>query len=252
MGLSFQLYSAREYPDLPEFLSLLAELGVDQVEGFGGLYHDPKATRAALDQAGLRMTSGHVLLQEFETDLDRVIDTANTLGIAQLYAPFLDAAERPTDRAGWARFGARLAVIGQKVHDRGLRFGWHNHDFEFAPLPDGTVPMQVILDAAPDLEWQADLAWIHRAGADPLAWIEAHALRITGAHVKDIAPEGEAADEDGWADLGHGVMDWAALLAALRAAGVELLVLEHDKPSDPVRFARRSIAGFEALSEGAA
>ncbi|MEM6390643.1 MAG: sugar phosphate isomerase/epimerase [Pseudomonadota bacterium] len=252
MGLSFQLYSARSYPDLAELLSLLAELGYDQVEGFGGLYEDPKATRAALDQAGLRMTSGHVLLPEFESDLNRVADLAETLGIGQLYAPYLDEAERPADRAGWARFAERLAMIGQRVHDRGLRFGWHNHDFEFAPLADGSVPMQVILDEAPDLEWQADLAWIHRAGADPLAWIEAHALRITGAHVKDIAATGEAVDEDGWADLGQGVMDWATLLGALRAAQVELLVLEHDNPSDPERFARRSIAGFEALAEGAA
>ena len=87
MGLSFQLYSARAFPDLAEFLSLLAELGYDQVEGFGGLYEDPKATRAALDQAGLRMTSGHVLLPEFESDLNRVVDLAETLGIGQLYAP---------------------------------------------------------------------------------------------------------------------------------------------------------------------
>ena len=36
-------------------------------------------------------------------------------------------------------------------------------------------------------------------------------------HVKDIAPAGEAADEDGWADLGAGTVDWAGLIGALKA-----------------------------------
>ena len=56
-----------------------------------------------------------------------------------------------------------------------------------------------------------------RGGADPLQWI-AHLRsdRITAVHVKDIAPAGENADEDGWADVGHGTVDWKALMAALK------------------------------------
>ncbi|MCV0429614.1 MAG: sugar phosphate isomerase/epimerase, partial [Roseibium sp.] len=77
-----------------------------------------------------------------------------------------------------------------------------------------------------------------------MAWIERYGDRITAAHVKDIAPEGECLDEDGWADVGHGVMDWKGLMAALRNIGVDLFVLEHDKPSDFDRFATRSIEAF--------
>ena len=89
-----------------------------------------------------------------------------------------------------------------------------------------------------------DGAWIVRGNQDPLDWIEKYASRITTAHVKDIAPEGECADEDGWADVGQGTMDWKGIMSALRGVGVDLFVMEHDKPSDFDRFATRSVAAF--------
>ncbi|MEP4474644.1 MAG: sugar phosphate isomerase/epimerase, partial [Lentilitoribacter sp.] len=65
--------------------------------------------------------------------------------------------------------------------------------------------------------------------------------RITAAHVKDIAPEGECAEEDGWADVGHGVIDWPNIFGELQVVGTELFVMEHDNPSDHHRFAKRSL-----------
>ena len=88
---------------------------------------------------------------------------------------------------------------------------------------------------------------ITRAGKDPVEWIERYAGRIVAAHLKDLAHPGEAADEGGWADLGHGVIDWSRIVPALRAAGVERWVLEHDNPNDHARFARRSIETARAL-----
>ena len=105
--------------------------------------------------------------------------------------------------------------------------------------------MSLILEHAPSVEWEADIAWIVRGGGDPMAWIADHGDRMTTAHVKDIAPDGECVDEDGWADVGHGTMDWAAITAALRGAGVDLFVMEHDKPSDAARFAKRSLDAFK-------
>ncbi len=124
----------------------------------------------------------------------------------------------------------------------GLRFAWHNHDFEFVPCRDGAVPQRVILDAAPEIGWEMDVAWVVRGGADPMQWIDEYASRIVAAHVKDIAPAGEAQEEDGWADVGHGTMDWPAIIKALRdKTPARVFVMEHDNPSDVERFARRSI-----------
>jgi sugar phosphate isomerase/epimerase len=112
------------------------------------------------------------------------------------------------------------------------------------------VPQRVILDAAPEIGWEIDIAWVVRGGADPMAWIEEYGTRIVAAHVKDIAPRGEAVDEDGWADVGHGTLDWPALLEALKQkTATGIYVVEHDNPSDAERFARRSLAAVKGILE---
>lgn len=246
MDISFQLYSARNFAPWQDVLDQLAALGYTQVEGFGGVYQDAPGFRAALDARGLSMPSGHFFpLACFEEDFDKTIAAAQALGVRQLYCPAPDDAYRTTaDASAWRDLAARLEVAAKRVQDAGLRFGWHNHDWEFIALPGGEIPMALLLEGAPSMEWEADIAWIVRGGSDPLSWIKDHGDRITAAHLKDIAPEGEAADEDGWADLGEGVMDWPAIHAALVGAGVNLFVIEHDNPNDLVRFARRSITNF--------
>lgn len=244
MNVSFQLYSVRNFPPWPDMIAALAGLGYTHVEGFGGVYEDAAGFRALLDEHGLAMPSGHFGLEALEDNLADTLDQARTLGIEKIYAPYLDADQRPQDADGWRAFAARLAHVGAQVRAAGFRFGWHNHDFEFAPLPDGAVPMRMMLEADPDLEWEADIAWIIRGGADPSAWIDEFGDRISAVHVKDIAPDGENTDEDGWADVGDGVVNWAALVQQLRASGVTLFVMEHDNPSNGLRFATTSIKSF--------
>jgi sugar phosphate isomerase/epimerase len=92
-----------------------------------------------------------------------------------------------------------------------------------------------------------DVAWVVRGGQDPLAWIKKYGSRINAVHVKDIAPAGEALNEDGWADVGHGTMDWQALATAIKAGtNARYWVMEHDNPSDVDRFASRSLAAVQA------
>lgn len=249
MDVSFQLYSARTAPSWDGVIEMLAGLGYTQVEGFGGTYADPAAFRALLDRHGLSMPSGHFFpIAAFEEDRAATLATARTLGMSRLFCPAPEDLWREgTDAEHWIALARRLEEAGKAVADAGLRFGWHNHHWEFMPLPDGALAMDLLLEHAPSLEWEIDVAWVVRGGADPLAWIAAHGDRITTAHVKDIAPEGRNADEDGWADVGHGTLDWTAIMAALSDVGVDLFVLEHDKPSDVARFARRSIETFRSF-----
>lgn len=74
---------------------------------------------------------------------------------------------------------------------------------------------------------------------------------MTSVHVKDLAPAGENEDEDGWADVGHGTMDWAKLWQHSAAAGCTLFIAEHDKPSDAARFCRRSFVAMQQLAGAA-
>ncbi|MEO3997407.1 sugar phosphate isomerase/epimerase [Mesorhizobium sp. CAU 1732] len=242
MNWSFQLYSARNFQPWEDVLTMVSTAGYTQVEGFGGLYDDPAALRAQLDANGLSMPTGHFSLDMLEGDFATARKIAETLGIGTLICPHIDAKARPSGREGWRGFGRRLAAVQENCRKAGLRFAWHNHDFEFVPAEDGAIPQKEILDAAPEIGWEIDVAWVVRGGGDPLAWIDDYASRIVAAHVKDIAKPGEKADEDGWEDVGHGTMDWRAIMTALREkTPAKVFVMEHDNPSDVARFARRSI-----------
>jgi len=80
-----------------------------------------------------------------------------------------------------------------------------------------------------------------------LHWITEFGPRITAVHVKDIAPAGENASEDGWADVGQGAVDWKRLMTALRSTPARNYIMEHDNPSNDRRFAERSLAAANAL-----
>lgn len=246
MNVSYQLYSSRNFTPWEDVISGLAAVGYTQVEGFGSVYEDPAGFRAMLEGHGLSMPSGHFGVEALERSYASCVNIARGLGITRIYAPYLDEQDRPSDEKGWIAFAARLSAIGEKLRADGFQFGWHNHDFEFRPLADGTVPMRILLESDPKLNWEADIAWIIRGGADPTAWIDEFGARITAAHVKDIAPEGQNLDQDGWADLGEGTVDWAELVAQLRRASVDLFVMEHDNPSDGQRFAATSIETFKS------
>lgn len=247
---SYQLYSSRNYGPMADTLKMVADLGYAQVEGYGALYaslDDLAGLKAMLEANGLHMKSGHFSLAMVEDKPEAVLNIARELKVSDIYVPHLAEPDRPKDAAGWRAFGERLGRAGKPLVDAGLRFGWHNHAFEFTALPDGSFPIEAILAGGPDLSFEFDVAWAVRGGQDPLPWIQRYADRISAAHVKDIAPQGECTDEDGWADVGQGVMDWKGIMAALRGVGCDLFVMEHDNPSDDARFARRSIDFVNSL-----
>jgi sugar phosphate isomerase/epimerase len=249
MTISYQLYSSRMFPPVEATLTLLAGLGYQAVEGFGGLYPDLAAAeglRKALDRAGLTMPTGHFSLDLVEGDPAKAVAIARALGVTAVIVPHLMPDARPKDAAGWAAFGQRLAKAGAPLRDAGLAFGWHNHDFEVQDV-EGTTPLDLILEASDDTALELDLAWVVRGGKDPAAVIAKWGARLVAAHIKDIAPAGQCADEDGWADVGYGTMDWIGLMHDLRATPCRFFVMEHDKPNDHARFAARSFDFLKTL-----
>ncbi len=250
--LSYQLYSARNFPPLSAIFEKLGKAGYGEVEGFGGIYAELdeaglKSLRADLDKNGLVMATGHFSPDFLDGNVEKSLQIAKILGMDSIYAPHLMPDQRPTDAAGWLAFGKRLQEMSKPYKDAGYEFGWHNHDFEFVKLSDGSLPIERIFEGAPDISWEADIAWVVRGGADPYAWVEKLGSRISAVHVKDLAPAGEAADEGGWADVGHGTIGWAKLLPVVKAkTKAKHFVVEHDNPNDIDRNITRSIASFKS------
>lgn len=243
--LGYQLYSSRNFGPVSRTLDMLAGMGFTSVEGYADILADTESLAADLMRFGLTMSSAHMSLGSLESSLDDVRHIVSELGIEAVFCPYLSEEDRPSDALGWSDFGGRLQGFAEAFALDDVAFGWHNHDFEFQSLDDGSVPMEHILAAAPGIVWEADIAWITRGGADPFDWIARHGNRIAAVHVKDIAPGGSNLDEDGWADIGDGTLDWPALIKALDGAPIKYCHAEHDNPNDDHRFAMRSLQSFQ-------
>ncbi|SEW45682.1 Sugar phosphate isomerase/epimerase [Cognatiyoonia koreensis] len=243
--VSYQLYCSRNFPPLTDTCKMLAETGYREVEGYGGLLDDLDGLKAALDQNGLRMTSCHVGLDMIESNPQMLLDLAGSVGLEKVFVPYLAAEDRPVDSEGWRAYATRVVAAGKPLRDASLGFGWHNHDFEFIKTGQGDRPEDLLAEAGLALE--LDLGWVARAGLDPVDMIKNYGDKIIAAHIKDLAPAGENADEDGWADVGHGVQNWGAIHAALQDVGCTHYVVEHDNPKDHARFAARSLATVQSF-----
>jgi len=240
LDFSYQLYSARNEASLDETLKTLRQLGYTQVEGWGGQFADPAALAQSLKAAGLAMPTAHMGFQQL-ADTDATLKIVDLIGIETVYCPAPPTAEYREGGGDWQKLADDLAGIAAAFKAAGKGFGYHNHHWEFGTLADGRRPIELLL-ASPDMQWEMDLAWVVKADEDPVAWMDRLGGRISAIHVKDIAPAGEKLDEDGWADVGHGTLDWQKLLADAKArTGARYFVMEHDKPSDAIRFARQSI-----------
>ena len=163
--------------------------------------------------------------------------------------PYLPPEKRPTDAEGWRSVGRNLAKAAEPVNAAGLRLAWHNHDFEYRPLPDGTRPIDLLLEAAgPTVGYEVDFAWVTRGGGDPLAELRRYGSRMTAIQVKDthfpVTPT-----EGGWAATGDGVVDWPTLYPLFATTPADHLVVEHDEPADWRNIARRSIDYLRKLAE---
>lgn len=237
--LVLQLYSLRELPDAHRIVDLVASVGLTRVEGFGDPNIWVRERHTVFQDAGIEMPSFHVPIDIVRRDWATAAQTLKRLGVRQAVIPYLVPDQRPQDRAGWEAMAEELADFVEKFARADLSLAWHNHDFEIAPLPDGTVALE-ILGRIPGLKIELDLAWVVRAGGDPVDWVERLQDRLDAVHLKDVtAAEDADPFEQGWADLGHGSLPWDLLRPLIEA--VPLKVLEHDRPRDPARFLRRSV-----------
>jgi len=249
---SYQLYSSRNFPPLHSTLEMLASLGYQQVEGYDGLFSGGEIGKldtlpAELEVLGLTMPTSHLGLELLRAEPQQVIDIAGKLGIKRGFVPAIPEEDRSADASAWQRLGEELESLNQQYTKSGLAIGWHNHAFEFVETKSGELPLDLIMQHAPSIELELDVAWVAVGGQNPSDWIKKYANRICSAHIKDVAPTGECVDEDGWADVGHGTLDWPKLMQELRQSGVEDFVMEHDNPSDHKRFAKRSIDYCQTL-----
>jgi sugar phosphate isomerase/epimerase len=187
--------------------------------------------------------------------LAETIETAAQHGVENLGISYTLPAEREGP-GGWQRIAEQCNLAGAACRDAGLAFYFHNHADEFAG-PPGERPFDLLLgqlDPALVL-FELDVFWISIAGADPVEAIRQASGRLLSLHLKDKAagtPNVEsafAAPQDAFREVGAGVLDWPAILAAADQAGAGLFFVEQDRtPADPLASVRQSFDYLEQLS----
>jgi sugar phosphate isomerase/epimerase len=230
-------------------LAAVSEMGYGEVE-FAGLFgRSAPEMRAILDGVGLRAASGHAGMDIIRGNWDVALDEAAILGQDLIVLPSLPRDARTAD--GLRSLAEELNHAGEMARARGLHLGFHNHGFEVRPLEsdaggdgsDSSRPLDILLaHTDPELvSFQLDLFWTVDGGADPRAYFREHPGRFLSVHVKDRSTDGRMVD------VGAGVMDFAALLAAGEEAGVRHAFVEHDRPENSLESIRNSIRYLNTL-----
>lgn len=255
LPVGVQLYSVRT--DLAEdfygTLKKVAEMGYAGVEFYGEYYGIPVIeVKKMCTELGLIPFSNHVPFQQMIDDVDKVIEENTVLGVQYIVFPYMDEASRPgVDPVQFKETVAKLGEIGAKVKAAGFQLLYHNHDFEFVTLADGTVGYDYIFSSndRSNLQNELDVCWSSYAGYDPAAELQKYAGNIPVVHCKDYFLEGKLSsapyaligittdnsmkDDGGWFEyrpLGKGLVDIPAVIKAAIEGGAHWLCVEQDEP----------------------
>lgn len=227
--IGVQLYTVRDalQADFDGTLRRVRAIGYKEVEFAGYMGKAPSQVKASLKAAGLKAPAAHLSLEELEQKWGPTAEAAHTIGIEYVVVPWIDAERRKT-LDDYRRVAAAFNRVGAQAHVDGLRFAYHNHAFEFAPI-DGQVPYDLLLaETDPALvEFELDIFWVTHGGGDPLAYFAKYPGRFPLVHVKDRTADGTMVD------VGAGAIDWAQVFAHRKEAGIRHAFVEHDEPKDP-------------------
>ena len=236
----------------------VATIGYDYIELAG--YNDrkfygmsPKDFKAVLEENGLRAVSSHHSDITLE-NADQVIADVKALGISHLVIPIppmgmftYDAKTHTMGMKGSAdKLLEILTIIGKKCNAQGLRLLYHNHDFEFSKDENGFVLMDYLLENTDPkfVNFQLDLYWTTKAGADPLVYFDRYPGRFNSFHVKDRDSQGR------FSPVGAGEIDFKSIILEKEKAGMQYYFVEQDRTFDgmqPLEALKISHGNLKAL-----
>ena len=171
-SIGLQLYTVRNLmkTDFEGTLTKVAEIGYREVE-FAGYYNrTPAEVRGILDRHGLVSPAGHMPFESLGPGWNAVLDASRTIGHQYAVIAWIPAERRKT-ADDWRRIAALFNEAGEACKRAGVRFAYHNHNMEFAPV-EGRLPFDLLLDGTDRalVDFEMDLFWITFGGGDPLAY----------------------------------------------------------------------------------
>jgi sugar phosphate isomerase/epimerase len=246
------LYTVRDdmTSDAQSTLKAVADAGFKNIESAGyadGKFYNmsPADFKKFLKEIGLSPISTHQSTVTME-NADTMIADVKAAGFKYFVIPVppmgLFKVDRETRTMSMTGGAANLAEIvnalGKKCQAAGLELLYHNHDFEFQKDSDGIVPIDYLLEHCDPkyVNFQMDLYWVTKAGADPVTYFEKYPGRFKIWHVKDMDEQGR------FAPVGKGNINFARILENKKLSGMKYYMVEQDitfdglKPLDAIKI----------------
>ncbi len=229
-----QLYSVKELCTTKEgfedTMKKLAEVGFKtvQLSGLTQVWDDVDYVKAVFDNYGLQCVATHFPIERYEEDIEAMVRYHKKLncGVAGIGSVFPDLRK---DYETLRNTIAKCNGFHERLMQDGIKFGWHNHAFEFAKLDENTKVMDVLLEEG-NFTFILDTYWLAFVGVDPAKFLRNHADRVSILHYKDIRALTTNAVE--YAEVGSGNIDWAEVVAA--SVKPDFAVIEQENCVDPI------------------
>jgi sugar phosphate isomerase/epimerase len=229
------LYTVRDaMKDARATLEKVAQAGYVNVESAGydnGKFYNlsPADFKALLDEMKLKPISAHQSSVTFD-NIDQQIADLKAAGFQYFVVPippmglFGDEGGKMNMKGGAKNLAQILDKLGEKCAAAGLQLLYHNHDFEFVKDAEGIVPIDYLLEHCNPkyVNFQMDLYWVTKAGADPVAYFKRYPGRFKIWHVKDMDDQGR------FAPVGNGKIDFKRILENKKLSGMLYYFVEQD------------------------
>lgn len=247
--LAAQMYTLREFTktpaDIAVTLAKVRAMGYEaiQISAFGPC--DPAELAKMLAGEGLAVCSTHTGWPRFVDQIDQVIEEHRMWGCRHPAIGGMPGEYRSAE--GVVEFAKLAEQVGRKLDQAGMDFSYHNHNFEFQKA-GGKTWLELLYDSSDPryLKAEIDTYWVQAGGGDPAEWIARCAGRMPILHLKDMVmgPDGVR-----MAEIGEGNLNWPAILAAAKDAGVEWYCIEQDDcyerdPFDSLKISLDNLHGM--------
>ncbi len=220
-----QLYTFRQemLKDPQGTLKIIADLGIKQIESAAsnkGLFYGltPTEMKKTCKDLGMTLRSAHCGI---DANWQKTIDQAAESGQEYLVCSTIPYSGDTV--ANYQKIAERFNKAGEECQKAGLKFGYHNHDYEFK-VDGGLVLYDVLLvNTDPELvSMEMDLGWVVAAGKDPLAYFKEYPGRFPLWHLKDMKGRNSV-------EFGNGTLDIKGLLAQSKDAGMKYFFIEQEE-----------------------
>jgi sugar phosphate isomerase/epimerase len=241
-----QLYSIRDdmKADPMGTLKKLSAIGYKHVEHAS--YNDrkfygwgAKEFRKILDDLGMKMPSGHTVMnkqkhwddakKDFTDAWKYTVEDAATCGQQFVISPSMSQEARKSSSELKA-FMDIFNKSGELCKKSGMKFGYHNHDFEFAEKLDGTTVYDIILkNTDPSLVMQQlDIGNLYNGGANALEVVKQYPGRFESMHVKDEIKATSGNEHYESTILGKGIVNPKEVIDLGRKNGTIHFIIEQE------------------------